>query len=226
MDDRKFTNREVREIVKRAVADTTSRDLAEGEGLSLTELKVIGQEVGIDPGRLEDAARAVALEGGGRSKGILGGPTFLNVERRVDGEMDPRDTPEVLSIIRRTMGHAGELTEIHGSLEWSASTEWGERHVTLASRDGRTTIQGSANLATAAAVVFILLGGVGFIVSILGLREFVIDGGLAGLILCLVVFPILYPLLRTILSRISRAESAKLQRVVDELAGLTGGSAE
>ena len=57
IDERKFTDREVREILKKAVERGPSGALAKSEGLSLTELKSIGEEVGIEPARLEDAAR-------------------------------------------------------------------------------------------------------------------------------------------------------------------------
>ena len=194
------------------------------EGLSLAELKAIGNEVGIDPDRLADAARAVVLESGNRPNRILGGPTILNFERRVQGEIDSTDTPEVLSIIRRNMGHQGEASEIHGSLEWSANGESGSRYVTLSSRDGATTINSSANLTNLAILTYIPAGAVGLIASGAGLASFIEDGSLVGLIVFFVVLPVLYIILRTIVSRFTEAESHKLQSVVDELAMLAGGS--
>ncbi len=49
IDERRFTDREVHEILKKAVEKAPSRALATSEGMSLTELKAIGAEVGIDP---------------------------------------------------------------------------------------------------------------------------------------------------------------------------------
>jgi hypothetical protein len=226
IDERKFTDREVREILKKAVEKAPSRALAKSEGLSLAELKSIGGEVGIDPARLEDAARSLILGGGNRPNQILGGPTVLNFERKIEGEFDPNDTPEILSVIRRTMGQQGEVDEIHGSLEWSAKGDSGERYVTLSSRDGTTTICSSANLANAAALTYLVPGIMGFITSLAGFIKFVQDGSQVGLILFLAVLPILYPIVRTIFSKISASESAKLQKVVDELARLTEGSGD
>jgi len=224
IDDRKFTDEEVREILKRAVEKAPSRALAKREGLSLADLKSIGEEVGIDPGRLEDAARAVALGDRNRPNKLLGAPTVLNFERKVEVEFDPDDTPDILSIIRQTMGQQGEVDEIHGSLEWKAKGESGERSVTLSPRDGTTTITSSANLMNAAVLTYLPPGAMGFVTSFVGLIKFVQDGSQAGLIVFLAVFPILYPILRTIFSKISASESAKLQQVVDELARLTKGS--
>lgn len=223
MEERRFTDREVREILKRAVKKTPSRALVNDEGLSLSELKGIGQEVGIDPARLEDAARAVSLAKSERSGSVLGGPTVMDFERRVEGEFDPDDTPEILAVIRRTMGQQGEVTEVHGSLEWQAKGESGERYVTLSSRDGATTIRSSANLSNLAILTYLPAGAMGLITSMVGLIKYVQDGSQIGLIVCLAVLPILYPILRTIMGKVTSSESTRLQKVVDELARMVGG---
>lgn len=224
IDERRFTDQEVREILKKAVEKAPSRALVKSQGLSLAELKTIGGEVGIDPARLEDAARAVVERRGIKPSSILGGPTVLNFERKVEGEFDPEDTPEILSVIRRTMGQQGEVDEIHGSLEWKSKGDSGDRYVTLLPRDGTTTIHGSSNLTNTAVLTFVPAGAMGLITSMVGLIKFVQDGSQIGLIVCLAVLPILYPILRTIMSKVSDWESAKLQRVVDELARMTEGS--
>ena len=224
IDERKFTDQEVREILRKAVERAPSRALAKSEGLSLAELKTIGQEVGIDPVRLEDAARAVVLKGRRRTNLLLGAPTVLNLERKVDGAFDAEETPEILSLIRRTMGQEGEVDEIHGSLEWTARSDSGERYVTLSSRDGTTTIRGAANLTNAAALTFLPVGIVGLITSLVGLIKFVQAGSLVGLVVCLAIIPVLYAILRTVFGRISELESARLQQVVEDLARLTEGS--
>jgi hypothetical protein len=224
IDDRKFTDREVGEILKRAARHASSSSPVRREGLSLAELKAIGAEVGIDPDRLADAAHAVVLESGNRPNRFLGGPTVLTFERKVRGEIDPADTPEILSSIRRNMGQQGEASEIHGSLEWSANGESGSRYVTLSSRDGTTTITSSANLSNLAILTFVPAGAVGLIFSGVGLTTFIKDGSTAGLVVFLVLLPVLYMILRTIVSRFTTAESRKLQRVADELAILAGDS--
>jgi len=229
LDERRFTDEEIREILRLAVEKaparerTPSRSLVRSEGLSLSELKAIGEEVGIDPARLEDAARAVAVRGP-RRPGVLGAPTVLDFERKVKGEIDPQDTPELLSLIRRTMGLQGEVDEVHGSLEWSAKGDSGERYITVSSRDGHTAIRGSANLTNAAVLTYLPAGIMGFMASLVGLIKFVQDGSQVGLVLCLAVLPILYPVLRTIFSKIAGWEAARLQRAVNELARLTEGS--
>ncbi len=221
LDQRRFTDKEVREILKEAVETTPSRALPRGEGVSLAELKAIGQEVGIDPSRLEDAARAVTREDRNRTHKILGGPTVLNFERKVEGEFDADDPTEMIACIRRIMGRQGEVRELHGSLEWSDKGESGERYVTLSSRDGTTTIRSSANLSQAATLTFLPAGIIGSMASFIGLIMFAKKGSEVGLIVALTVLPLLYPILRTIFKRFSGSESGRLQQVVDELALLT-----
>jgi len=223
LHERRFTDQEVREILKKAVERTPSQGLVRREGMSLAELKAIGEEVGIDPIRLEEAARAVILRSGHTSNRVLGAPTVLTFEQKVPGEFDPADTPEILAVIRRAMGYQGDVNEIHGSLEWTAKGDSGERYVTLSTRDGTTTILGSANLSNAAVLTFLPAGILGFISSLVGLIKFVQDGSSVGLVVCLAVIPILYPILRTIFGRLAGAESAKLQQVVRDLAQLTQG---
>ena len=225
-DERRFSDQEVREILKRAVERAPSRALVKNEGLSLSELKAIGAEVGIDPDRLEDAARAVAAKGIQRPHRLLGAPTNLNFERKAVGTIDPDDAPEVLAVIRRTMGQQGDAAEIRGSLEWSTKGDSGERFVTVTSRDGTTTIQASANLTNAAVLTYLPVGILGILSSIVGLAKFFQDGAVAGLVVFLVVIPTLYVVLRTILGRYVGSTSAKLEKVVDELARLTEGSEE
>lgn len=226
IDERKFTDEEVREILKEAVEKAPSRALQRGEGVSLAELKSIGKEVGIDPSRLEDAARAITLRRRNQPNKLLGGPTVLNFERKVEGEFDPDDTPEILSVIRRTMGQQGEVEEIRGSLEWSAKGDASETYVTLSSRDGATTIQGSSNLSGVAVLTYLVPGFMAFIPTLVGLIKFIKDGSIPALVVFLTVLPLLYPILRTFFKKISGAESAKLEQVVDELALLTEGSGD
>lgn len=223
LHERRFSDQEVGEILKKAVERTPSQGLVRREGMSLADLKAIGEEVGIDPKRLEEAARAVILRGGNTSNRVLGAPTVLIFEQKVPMEFDPADTPEILAVIRRAMGYQGEVNEIHGSLEWTAKGDSGERYITLSLREGTTTILGSANLSNAAVLTFLPAGILGLVTSLVGLIKFVQDGSSVGLVVCLAVIPILYPILRTIFGKVAGAESAKLQQVVSDLARLSQG---
>jgi hypothetical protein len=224
VDERRFTDEEVREILRRAVARTSSRAVAKREGLSLEELKAIGAEVGIDPVQLEDAARAVATGGGTRADSIVGTPRSMYFERTVDGSLEPDDASEVLSIIRRIMGHHGDVRQIHDSLEWSTSGDAGTRHVTVVSKEGRTTVRTSANLTTLAVVSYLPAGVIGLIATMIGVVGYSESGNLFALAGGLSALPVLYGVVRRLIRKLSRSESAKLQRVADEVAALAQSS--
>ena len=223
IEDRRFTDDEVREILKRAVSTSSTRALLKRDGLSLSELKAIGREVGIEAARVEDAARAVTLETGNRPSKFLGGPVIMNFERKVDGVFDRDDTHEILSRIRQIIGSQGQVEEVHGSLEWSTKGEVGERYVTLTPREGATTIRTSANLSNLAVLTYVPAGAMGIIASAVGLTKYVKDGSEAGLIVFLLVLPVLYAILRTIYHQVAGAEAERLRKVVDDLARLVEG---
>jgi hypothetical protein len=218
--ERRFTDAEVRAILKRAADEAPGRSLMRPEGLTLAELKSIGAEVGLDAARLEEAARAVVEGRSNRPNRLLGGPTVVTFERRVEGEISEEETPEVLSVIRRNLGRQGKVTEIHGSLEWSDRSDSGERYVTLSSRDGMTTVTGSANLTNMAVLTYLPVGVMGLFTSLIGLIKYLKDGSELGLVLFFAVVPALYLILRTILGRLTRSESLKIERAVDELVRL------
>ncbi len=227
IDERRFTDQEVREILQKAVKKSPpgrKGSLVRSEGLSLVELQSIAEEAGLDPARIETAAREVALKRSNRPGHLLGAPLVTNVERRVDGEFAPEDTPEILSVIRRTMGQQGDIAEIYGSLEWSAATDSEERLVTLSARDGATTIRSSSNLGNLAVLTFVPAGFLGVVLWFVGLTQVVQGASTIGFVLFFAILPALYLILRTLFARFSDAESAKLEQVVDELARLTGES--
>lgn len=222
MEDRRFTDAEVQQILKKAVEHTPSRALARAEGLSLADLKSIGAEVGIDPVRLEEAARAVVSAGSesGWPARVLGAPLSVHLERQVPGTLAAEDSPDVLSLIRRTMGRQGEARAIHGALEWSVSGDIGQRHLSLSTRDGTTSIRGTANLTNAALVTYLPAGIMGAFASVASLVGFANTGNPVALAAAVGIPALLYPILRTVLRKVTRSETAKLERTVDELARL------
>jgi hypothetical protein len=220
IEDRTFTDDEVREILKKAVERAPSRAVTKREGLSLSDLKAIGQEVGIDPARVEDAARAVTRSDRRRVSGLLGAPIVMDFERTVAGTIAPRETPEVLAIIRRTMGQQGDVTEVHGSVEWSVKGDSGDTYVTVHPKEGATTIRGSANLSTLAAITYLPAGMIGLMASIGMIGAGASSGSPLGVVAGLSVLPVLYATLRAVMGRFANRRAARLQEVVDELARL------
>lgn len=220
IEERTFTDREVREILKRAVEDGPTEALSSRRGLSLAELKSIGREVGIDPARLEDAARAVTQNDEPLSNPIVGVPIVVRYNQTVDGELDATRTVAVLSVIRRIMGHHGEVSEVSGSLEWRTKGGAVDRLVSVSSHGRTTTIEASANLRQAAASTFVSGGGTALVIGLMGISASA-DLGPIALVVTSGFLATAYVGLRAILKKKFNSESAKLERVVNELAQLT-----
>jgi hypothetical protein len=219
-DHRRYSDDEVKEILQKAVERSSSRSLARREGTSLAELKAIAAEVGIDPGQVEEAARSVTRRPAGRPHPILGGPILLNVERTVPGTISEEETPRVLSAIRGNLGVHGEASEIHGSLEWAGRGELSERHVAIASRDGMTTGQGSANLSGVATVTYLPAGIIGTLLTVISMVGAVDAGNAVWMAATLTILPTLYTIQRSILGAVSRSQTQRLEDAVEEVARL------
>jgi hypothetical protein len=117
-DDRRFSDDEVAEILDLAAATEApaSAGAASRHGLTLSELKEIGSEVGIDPARIEAAARTVAEQRGTAPPARLLG-TDRSVARTVsiDRPLTEDEWDRLVADLRETFGALGTL-ETHGSL--------------------------------------------------------------------------------------------------------------
>ncbi|MEQ9569796.1 MAG: hypothetical protein RLN75_06360 [Longimicrobiales bacterium] len=220
MDDRTFTDDEVREILRRAVERPASGAVARRDGVRLSELKAIAAEVGIDPARVEDAAQALMSGAAREHSALLGGARALSLRRTVDAVFDPTLTPDIVSIVRRSMGKRGEVSERAGTVEWSAKGEVGESHVTISGRDGRTVVEAGANLTQAAIVTYLPAGILGTDFTLAGIvsaaqAENLVWMGLMGLV------PVgLVLVLRWIFATVSEREEARLTNATHAVADL------
>jgi len=225
MDDRRFSDEEVREILARAVearSASPSRALTRTEGISLSELQTIGEEAGIDPARIEEAARGLTKRRREGAGGFFGGPTNVEFERTVEGSIQDIPSSELRAVIRRTMGEQGEFDEkeSEGWLEWSSTTETGFRFVSLTERNGRVSISAAANLSNTAAAMFIPAGIVGMIFSILAFIVAGKENVPALMVAGTGLLPTLYLVMRSVFARLSSRQVDRLEQVVADLARL------
>jgi hypothetical protein len=169
---RRYTDREVRLIIQRALESTageTSPDL-DSPGLSLEQVKGIAAEVGIDPGRIELAAANLLEPSIAPANPYAGIPTTVQFQTTLPGmEAGEVSRHDMVALIRSTLGRQGIVTNESGSLEWKARDAFGGRYVSLAParegaqlrvlgnyRDGLTgfvAVVGMTVFATAAAIL-------------------------------------------------------------------------
>lgn len=130
MTERRYGDEEVREIFKLATTGgTRDRSLpAEPDGMTLDEIQRIGQEAGIEPARVAQAAER--LDARGRTAPVrrsLGLP--IGLSRVVDLPRAPtdREWEQLISQFRTTFGTPGHTTTSGGLREWSH----GDLHISV-----------------------------------------------------------------------------------------------
>lgn len=134
MAERKYTDQEVAQILKRAT-EARGAHLAKrrnDDGLTLEQIKSIGDEVGIARSRIEEAARTlVAFTYDGESHLLLGTPATVQFESQVSAQPGDAQLNEVLRMIRTATAKDGIVEERFGGMEWTTRSALGKRYVDL-----------------------------------------------------------------------------------------------
>ncbi len=140
---RVYTDKEISAVLKRAAELQRTQGPGATSGLSLDELEQIAADVGIDPEFVKTAA--LELEEGRTdetSYHVLGGPTSIDLERVVEGEMTDEKWEEAVGEIRRVFEAAGDVGQLGSTREWILRDQTGERvHVTVAPQGKNTRIR-------------------------------------------------------------------------------------
>ncbi|MFQ5536937.1 MAG: hypothetical protein ACE5GJ_05740 [Gemmatimonadota bacterium] len=139
---RRYSDEEVSLILNRALEADAGR--SEG-GLTLEQLRDIAVEVGVDPAHVDAAALALEEDRFQPRSDQAGPRTTVRFVGEIEGEVPAAARPELVSIIRGTMGRNGITEEGSTSLEWKARDAFGGRYVTVRSSEGRTRIEALGN---------------------------------------------------------------------------------
>jgi len=163
----------------------------------------------------------------------LGAPTNIEFEAVVGGEMADADFDLLAEIIRRRMEQAGAVNAVGRSLTWTSLARQRTVHVSVVSRNGKTTIRAAENLESLsrrARILGIVGGGylaaglVGAIMPIVaGKGPFTI---IVALGTGLIAFGSVLTAGRYSFGKSARKRKARLNRVVDELVAQVAESVE
>lgn len=143
MTERRYNEDEVALILRSAV-DVRAGDAtaSPSDGLTLTELKEIGAEVGLDGGSIERAARALdTRERTPPTARLLGQPTTAQYERVVPIRLGEKHLPHLLDTIRSEFARQGVVDEVLGGFEWRARSGMGGRYVSIRPEGDQTRIR-------------------------------------------------------------------------------------
>jgi hypothetical protein len=159
---RRYSDGEVREIVKRASELEASTPTA-GGAMTIGGVEALAAEVGIAPEVVRAAVQSVATPGAAVAVGAalkrnrwLGGPTSLLFERVVEGELPDMEWQVLVDEIRRSLRNVGQLSQFGRSFSWFATRRGSAQRdleIAVSVRGGRTHITIQENLGP-------LLGGI------------------------------------------------------------------
>ncbi|MDH3271475.1 MAG: hypothetical protein OEN56_09100 [Gemmatimonadota bacterium] len=137
---RRFTDREVALVLKRATELDESDGAGAAGGLSLEDLNEIAREVGIAPAAIE---RAVAsLDRGARiAPSLAGAPTVRKAAQAVPGELDQEGVARLMTVVDERTDTTGAITEALGSVRWTGQDRFKSTRVSVTPRNGETTIE-------------------------------------------------------------------------------------
>ena len=145
MTERRFTDKEVALVLRRA-ADLEKRSPSasgsSARGLTLSELKEIASEAGIDP---DLVGRAVAeMEGpeGLEPTSIVIGPGTVRREvRAINGELPKEDLAELMRLVDSEVDDQGTVVEALGAVRWTGKGRFLSTQVSLEPGGGETLLR-------------------------------------------------------------------------------------
>jgi len=142
MSDRRFTDREVALVLRRAAElDKTSPGGGTGRGLSVADLQEIAAEVGIEPSLVALAVEELESRGGLEPLTLLGPRAVRRETHAVPAELTREQLKELIRIMDRAIPSQGTVTEALGSVRWNASSRTKSTLVSVEPGEGETILR-------------------------------------------------------------------------------------
>jgi len=165
LDRDRYSDREVAQILRRAVALQEKQGAGTGRGLSLEEMKEVAREVGVDPRFVVEAAHTLARSAAAGGNRVLGGPTRMNAVQVLEQRFRMVQMAGVIEELRHVTGHHGRAAQLADSIEWYGKDSLGAMHVSVSRVGGETRVRVMGNRTEAAAVLYSIGGSIAVIVA-------------------------------------------------------------
>lgn len=235
---RRYSDREVEEIVRRAADDQVAHPTE--EGMSLQTVQQIADGVGISPERVQRAAHVLEVRQppkppseSGPGAFWLGSPTVIELENVADGEIAEAMYDDIVDEVQATFSTGGNASTLGRSLTWRTERPrlgaTRALQVRVTSRDGKTRIQIQeriGEMATALYCSILVGGGIGGLGTILGIGLGWLGQGLESGLMAAGWFGGMYALSRSIYKAVARSKRSNLQQLSERISELVRGSAE
>ena len=140
---RRYTDREVALVLKRAaeLEERRAQDGGGGAGLTLSQLEEIAQDVGLDPELVAEAALELESRRGLTEVSLLGPPATRKAVRAVSGSLDEEGLRSLVHVVDDAASSDGIVTEALGTVRWTATDRFQSTQVTVAPAGDETRIQ-------------------------------------------------------------------------------------
>ncbi len=222
---RKFDEKEVALIFQKATElvtpvggqRETSSTSDVGGGLDLQELKEIAAEVGVDPTRVDQAARSLMIQPReSLLRVFVGTSTHLEMESEFDVRLSDEIRGDLLREIRTVMDRQGVTEGQAGSLEWKAEDEIGRRYVTISPSSAGTRLSVTGRFKSAeywGAAIGAMITGVGTLALVGSINAV----GALGLLLAPIVAVGAIVIPRLTVGRIVARETRRMSQLATRL---------
>lgn len=142
MTERRFTDREVALILRRASElDQGSSPESAPRGLSESELKEIAGEVGIDPAMITRAVAELQGRRGLEPTSLLGPATVNRQIRALPRELTRDELGDLVRLVDQRVPAQGTVAEALGAVRWNAPGKFLSRLVSMEPSRGETVIR-------------------------------------------------------------------------------------
>lgn len=143
MTERRYTDQEVTRLLQRAAdLDRDSSAGAVARGLSLTELREIAAEAGIDPGAVTRAASELSTRPPSRTGGLLlGDSPVVRRTTAVPANLDRAALGRLVDVIDAEVPDQGTVGEALDSVRWTSAGRFVSRQVVVQPGERETVIR-------------------------------------------------------------------------------------
>lgn len=222
MSERRFTDKEVSLILRRA-SDLENRGsstaLSSGRGLTLSALKEIAAEAGIDPDLVGRAVAEMESSKGLKTGSTLLGPGTVRREvRATSGEMATEKLAKLIRVVDEEVSDQGTIQEALGQIRWTSQGRILSTQVSLEPGEGETLIRVEERYHDALrGMLYGIPSGYGLVFGLIGALEGFNLGFAPGAALTLASFAAGWGLGGSIWRTISSRSRKRVQRLTEKL---------
>jgi hypothetical protein len=137
---RRFTDREVALVLKKAAEIDEASGAGPSGGLALRDLEEIAKEVGISPDALTRAVEGLARNRT-PSVNVRGAPLSRRVVHAVEGELNEDGLARLVRYMDENADSPGAVSQALGSIRWTSTERMKSLQVAITPVDGETRIQ-------------------------------------------------------------------------------------